>query len=112
MANKLANQFGLVQERRNTITNALELHLSCTNPLQWEVESKNTHSVCKFLPVLWYSIDGQQFEINFFNENCFIMIHTSLRSVIKVSVDNMSALVEKIAWQQIGDKPLSEPMMG
>ena len=27
------NVDGLVQERRNSIANALELHLSCTNPL-------------------------------------------------------------------------------
>ena len=26
---------GLVQERRNSIANALELGLSCTNPLVW-----------------------------------------------------------------------------
>ena len=26
---------GLVQERRNSIANALELHLSCSNPLMW-----------------------------------------------------------------------------
>ena len=26
---------GLVQERRNSIANALELCLSCTNPLRW-----------------------------------------------------------------------------
>ena len=37
---------GLVQERRNSIANALELHLSCTNPLKWspqnslEIENK------------------------------------------------------------------------
>ena len=28
---------GLVQERWNSIANALELHLSYTNPLIWEV---------------------------------------------------------------------------
>ena len=27
---------GLVQERRNSIANALELRLSCTNPLIWQ----------------------------------------------------------------------------
>ena len=26
---------GLVQERRNSIANALELRLSCTNPSKW-----------------------------------------------------------------------------
>ena len=26
---------GKVQERQNSIANALELHLSCTNPLKW-----------------------------------------------------------------------------
>ena len=27
--------YGLVQERRNSIANTLELHLSCTNPSKW-----------------------------------------------------------------------------
>ena len=30
-----SNMDGLVQERRNSIANALELHLSCTNPSIW-----------------------------------------------------------------------------
>ena len=28
---------GLVQERCNSIAKALELHLSCTNPLKWPI---------------------------------------------------------------------------
>ena len=29
---------GLVQERRNSIANAMELHLSCTDPLVYKVK--------------------------------------------------------------------------
>ena len=32
---------GLVQERRNSIANALELRLSCTNPLRWSGDHFN-----------------------------------------------------------------------
>ena len=35
----ISQMYGLEQERRNSIANALELRLSCTNPLKWFMSS-------------------------------------------------------------------------
>ena len=35
----------------------------------------------------------------------------SLKFVPKGPIDNISALVQKMAWRRPGDKPLSDPMM-
>ena len=35
----------------------------------------------------------------------------SLKFVPKGPINNIVALVQKMAWRQSGDKPLSEPMM-
>ena len=40
-----------------------------------------------------------------------ILIEISLKFVHKDPNDNYPALVYIIAWRQIGDKPLSEPML-
>ena len=47
----------------------------------------------------------------FLNENIWIPITISLKFVPKGSINNMSALVQIMAWRRPGDKPLSEPMM-
>ena len=39
------------------------------------------------------------------------MIKTSLKFVSKGSINNITALVQKMAWHRPGNKPLSEPMM-
>ena len=39
-----------------------------------------------------------------------ILIPISLRFVLKVPIDNKSALVQAMAWHRIGDKPLPEPL--
>ena len=44
----------------------------------------------------------------FLNENVIISIKTSLKCV---PMNNISALVQIMAWRRPGDKPLSEPMM-
>ena len=41
---------GLVQERRISIANALELHLSCTNPLICALDRHVPHNMCKLQP--------------------------------------------------------------
>ena len=55
------------------------------------------------------------FEIHFecWNANIFIFIEISLRFVAKGSFDNdnESAWVQRMAWHQTGDKPLSEPIV-
>ena len=45
------------------------------------------------------------------NENVWIPIKISLKNVPKGPINNISALVQIMAWRRPGDKPLSEPMM-
>ena len=47
----------------------------------------------------------------FFNENVWISIKISLKSVPKGPINNIPALVQIMAWRRPGDKPLSEAMM-
>ena len=47
----------------------------------------------------------------FLNENVWIPIEISLKFVPKGPINNIPALIQKMAWRQTGDKPLSEPMM-
>ena len=49
--------------------------------------------------------------MNFFNEKLRILIEISLKFVSKSPINNNPALVQIMAWCQIGDKPLSEPML-
>ena len=44
-------------------------------------------------------------------KNVVFWYKTSLKFVPKGPVDNNPALVQMMAWRQIGDKPLSEPML-
>ena len=44
-------------------------------------------------------------------EKFCILIKISLKFVPKGPIDNNPALVQKMAWRQIGEKPLSEPML-
>ena len=47
----------------------------------------------------------------FMNVMFCILILISLTFVPKSQIDNNSALVQVMAWRQIGDKPLSEPKL-
>ena len=47
----------------------------------------------------------------FLDENVLIVIKMSLKFVPKGPINNIPALVQTMAWQQPGDKPLSGPMM-
>ena len=51
------------------------------------------------------------FKCIFLNENIWISIKISLKFVPKGSINNISALVQIMAWCRPGDKPLFEPMM-
>ena len=53
----------------------------------------------------------QHFKRIFFKENVWISIKISLKFVPKGPIDNITALVEIMAWRRSGDKPLSQPMM-
>ena len=50
------------------------------------------------------------FRTMFMNEMFCTLIKMSLKFVPKVTIDNIPALVQIMAWRRIGDKPLSEPM--
>ena len=47
----------------------------------------------------------------FLNENVWILIKISLKFISKGPINNMPALFQTLTCCQIGDKPLSEPMM-
>ena len=47
----------------------------------------------------------------FLNENILIPMKISLKFLPRDSINNIPALVQKMAWCLPGDKPLSEPMM-
>ena len=51
------------------------------------------------------------FKCIFFNENVWIPIKISLKFVPKGPINNIPALVQMMAWHQLGDKPLSELIM-
>ena len=47
----------------------------------------------------------------FLSENVRILIKISLKFVPRGPINNISTLVQVMAWRRPGDKPLSEPMM-
>ena len=51
------------------------------------------------------------FKCIFLNENISVAITISLKSVPTGPIDNISALVQIMAWRRPDAKPLSEPMM-
>ena len=51
------------------------------------------------------------FKCIFLNENVWIAIKISLKFVPNGPINNISALVQIMAWRRLGDKPLSEPRM-
>ena len=57
------------------------------------------------------TIFQRHFKRIFLNENVWILINISLKFVPKGPINNISALIQIMAWRLTGDKPLSEPMM-
>ena len=51
------------------------------------------------------------FKCIFLNENMWISIKIPLKIVPKGPINNIRAMVQKMAWHWSGDKPLSEPMI-
>ena len=60
--------------------------------------------------VCGWHFEDDIFRLIFLYENC-ILLTISLKLVRKGSIDKMPALVQIMAWHQIGDKPLSKPMI-
>ena len=97
-------------------------HMSCgwTYCTDWEVEGikpaglmlLNYHVINTLRP----RPNGRHFADDifkciFFNENVLIPIKISLKFVPKDRINNISSLVQLMAWRRPGDKPLSEPLM-
>ena len=53
--------------------------------------------------------NGRHFTDDVFK--CIFLINFSLKSLLKGPINNIPALVQKMAWRRLGDKPLSEPLM-
>ena len=51
------------------------------------------------------------FKCIFLNENVWILIEISLKFVPRDQIDNIPSLVQIMAWNRPGNKPLSEPML-
>ena len=51
------------------------------------------------------------FKCIFLNENILILLKMSLKFVPQVRINNISALIQIMAWRRPGDKPLSEPIL-
>ena len=51
------------------------------------------------------------FKCIFLNEKVWIPLKISLTFVPKGPINNITTLVQVMAWRRPGDKPLSEPMM-
>ena len=75
------------------------------------------------IQILWYAFNTLRptqngrhfrdaiFKCIFFNENVWICLNILLKFVPKVKSNNITTLIQKVAWHRPGNKPLSEPMM-
>ena len=59
----------------------------------------------------WQPFRRRPFKCIFLNENIWILINISQKFVPKRRINNISALVQIMAWCRLGNKPLSDPMM-
>ena len=87
------------------------------------VDEVYRHPIFRSVTVTWQrfnsSLPGQNgrhftdviFRCLFVNENLCISIKNSLKFVPRGPINNISALVQIMAWCRTGDKPLSEPMI-
>ena len=124
----------LVQERRNSIANALELTFFMHEPIDMHFWYNGWHVIIDWDNglvsswkqfITWNNIankavrlrqDGHHFpddifKLIFLNENVWISIRISPKFVPKCPINNIPALVQIMAWRRPGDKPSSEPMM-
>ena len=81
----------------HVILNIFKLSHSCIN------SSPPGENGCHFADNIFTRI--------FLNEKFCILIRISLKFVPKGQIDNKWALVHAMAWHQIGNKPLPEPML-
>ena len=110
----------------------LPTHICVTRP-QWvksSIISQHLYSIGTWNPHSWKTRTHLSYIVNtlrprqngryfpddilkgiFLNENLLISIKISLKFVSKGPINNISALVQIMAWRRSGDKPLSEPVM-
>ena len=69
-----------------------------------------THLTHLTLDKMAVILADDNFRCIFCNENDRIPIQSSLKFVLRSSIDNKPALVQVMAWRRTGDKPLPEPM--
>ena len=76
---------GLVQERHNFITNALELRLSCTNPthLSCEVHYTVADDIVLMRGVTWGNKASAAMQQTQFNQNILVSVPEKLRQIAK-----------------------------
>ena len=77
----------------------MTLHLGCGGHIEWNHIEAQT----KWPPVSWQHFQCIYLKANIWNSNTI-----SLKFVAKGPIDNILVLVQKMAWHQRGDKPLSE----
>ena len=83
----------------------------------WQFFSKEAFAIIvQLFNTLRPRLDGRHFPENifksiFFNENAYIWIKISLNSVTKGQINNILALLQKMAWHRPGNKQLSEPVL-
>ena len=74
--------------------------------------ARSTHDLNTLRPRQTYSHFADDIlKLFFLNENVWILIEISMKFVPKGPINNISSLVQIMAWRRPGDKPLSEPMM-
>ena len=84
------------------------LHTVCS--VVWLIDKFDTSNTLR------HRQNGRHFEADIFkrvflNEADWIWIHISLKYIPEGPIVHMPALVQKMAWRRICNKPLSEPMM-
>ena len=80
------------------------------------VTSGNTHPIMYSFYTLRPGQNGRHFPDDIFkgiflNENVFVSLKISMKFAPEVQINNISAMVQIMAWPRPGDKPLSEQIM-
>ena len=85
--------------------------VSITVNILWIVYKYMLHACFSFLTHWGRHSPDDIFKCFFLNENDSIVINISLKFVTKGPINNISALVQIMAWPRPGYKLLSEPMV-
>ena len=91
--------------------NAVQCDMMLDTALQWLNQNINQGLIHWGQDKMAATLTDDTFKNKFVNKNVLILIKISLKFVPKGPINNIPSLVQKMAWRQPGDKPLSEPMM-